>query len=199
MVQRYLQSDPSGARIEKSWVDLESISPEAVLAVLAAEDQRFFTHGGFDIREIQAALAARQNGERLRGASTISQQTAKNVFLWNSRSWVRKGLEVYFTWLAEQLWGKARILEVYLNCAEMGDGLYGIEAAAQEYFKKPASALTAREGALLAAILPNPRERSPLAPSDYVLDRQEWILGQMKNLGGRRFLEKAGVFAPAGH
>ncbi|MBI2422244.1 MAG: monofunctional biosynthetic peptidoglycan transglycosylase [Candidatus Hydrogenedentes bacterium] len=197
MVQRYLSAEPENARIKKAWVALEEMAPEMVLAVLASEDQRYFSHGGVDVKEIQKAYTESQEGERLRGASTITQQTAKNVFLWNSRSWVRKGLEVYFTGLIEVLWGKERILEVYLNVLETGHGLYGVEAAGQEFFQRPAAKLSASQCALIAAVLPNPLDRSPAAPSAYVRERQQWILGQMRNLGGRKFLEENGLFVPA--
>ena len=157
--------------------------------MVAAEDQLFFQHCGFDFRQIRAAIETRLEGGRLRGGSTISQQVAKNVFLWPGRSWIRKGLEAWFTVGIELCWTKERILEVYVNIAEMGEGIYGVEAAARHYFHKPASVLTREESALLAAILPAPRERSPLHPSEYVRQRQAWILRQMHNLGGVRYLE----------
>lgn len=145
-----------GVSVRKTWAPLSEISPHLIRAVIAAEDQRFCTHDGFDRVEIQKAIDAAERGRRLRGASTISQQTAKNVFLWNGGGWVRKGFEVWFTLLIEQMWTKPRIMETYLNVAEWGDGLYGAEAAAQARFKKSAKDLTSREAALLAAVLPSP-------------------------------------------
>lgn len=175
--------------LHKAWRSLDEISPEFLLSVVAAEDQLFFTHRGFDVKQIQAAIESHLEGGSLRGGSTISQQVAKNVFLWPSRSWIRKGLEVWFTLGIEYCWSKDRILEVYVNVAEMGDGVYGVEAAAQHYYHKPARDLTREEGALLAAILPAPRDRSPVHPTPYLLQRQHWILGQMRNLGGTGYLE----------
>jgi monofunctional biosynthetic peptidoglycan transglycosylase len=145
-----------GVSVRKTWVPLSEISPHLIRAVIAAEDQRFCTHDGFDRVEIQKAIDAAERGRRLRGASTLSQQTAKNVFLWNGGGWVRKGFEVWFTLLVEQLWSKPRVIEIYLNVAEWGDGLYGAEAAAQARFKKSAKDLTSGEAALLAAVLPSP-------------------------------------------
>lgn len=160
-------SDGKDLKLKKDWVAFENMSPAASLAVMAAEDQKFEEHFGFDFKAIQKAekYNERHKGKRLKGASTISQQTAKNVFLWPSRSWIRKGFEVYFTFLIELFWSKSRIMEVYLNVIEMGDGVYGIEAAAQTYFKKPASRLSVREAAAIAAILPNPRKWSPVNPN----------------------------------
>jgi len=172
------------------WRDLDRISPHMALAVIAAEDQRFPEHNGFDWVELEAAWEDYRDGGRLRGASTISQQTAKNAFLWPARAWLRKGLEAYFTVLVEQVWPKQRILEVYLNIAEMGPGLYGAEAAAQAFFQKPAEALSREEAARLAAVLPNPRRYRADSPSDYVLGRQAWILKQMHNLGGVDYLDR---------
>ncbi len=182
-----------GISTQYTWCDLEEMSLEMPLAVLAAEDQRFPTHSGFDFKEIEAALETRQAGGRLRGASTLSQQTAKNAFLWNGRSWIRKGLEVYFTLMIEQVWGKRRILEVYLNIAEMGEGIYGVEAAAQHYYDKSAKELSREECAALAAVLPNPRERSPIHPSARVVQRKAWILKHMHNLGGVSFMKPMGI------
>lgn len=164
------------------WVPYEKISSQAGLAVIAGEDQLFPEHDGFDIKSIRKAIEHNQHSRRIRGASTISQQTAKNVFLWQGRSWVRKGLEVYFTFMIEKLWGKKRILEVYLNVAQMGPHLYGIQAAARQYFHKDASALTRSEAALIAAALPNPVTYKVAAPSTYLLRRRQWIVGQMYNL-----------------
>ena len=166
------------------WVRWDRISPNAALAVMASEDQNFPTHHGFDLDSIEKALDAHGKGKRLRGASTISQQVAKNVFLWSGRSFVRKGLEAYFTVLIELVWGKRRILEVYLNVAELGDGIFGVEAASQRYFKKPASRLGQEESAVLAAVLPNPIRFKANRPSGYIEERRGWILQQMGQLGG---------------
>ena len=173
-----------------AWVDFDTIPPEMGLAVIAAEDQKFPAHHGFDIEAIQKAVAFNEENTRTRGASTISQQAAKNMFLWSGRNWVRKGGEVYFTVLMELIWGKRRILESYLNIVEFGDGIYGVEAASQRYFKKHASALTASDAAILAAVLPNPRRYSVTAPGPYVKERQQWILQQMDQLGGPAFIKK---------
>lgn len=173
----------SGHGLRRDIVDAEEISPQARLAVMASEDQLFPDHNGFDIKSIEKALAYnKKKPGRVRGASTISQQVAKNVFLWQGRSWIRKGLEVYFTFMIELIWGKKRILEVYLNVAEMGDGIFGIEAASQAYFKKPASKLTAQEASMIAAILPNPKKYRISPPSRYVSTRSGWIRRQMNNL-----------------
>lgn len=176
--------DGKGVHLEKDWVAMEDISPTASLAVMAAEDQKFEEHFGFDLEAIKKAerYNERHKGKKVKGASTISQQTAKNVFLWPARSWLRKGFEVYFTFLIEIFWSKKRILEVYLNVIEMGDGIYGIEAAAQHYFHKPASRLTARESALIAAILPNPRKWNPVKPTSYISRKSSRILRFMGNL-----------------
>lgn len=187
MVLRNIQEEED---VRKRWRDYDEISEEFLLSVVAAEDQLFFKHNGFDLKQIRAAIETRLNGGRLRGGSTISQQVAKNVFLWPGRSWIRKGLEVWFTVGIELCWSKERILEVYVNIAEMGEGIYGVEAAAQHYYGKPASALTRDESALLAAILPAPRSRSPIAPTDYLRERQAWITKQMRNLGGVSYLTK---------
>lgn len=183
-----LRAWQDGAAMDYEWRPLEEISPELQLAVLAAEDQRFFRHGGFDTKELRHALADHLEGEPLRGASTITQQTVKNVFLWPSRSWVRKGLEFLLTPLAERVWGKRRTLELYLNIAEWGVGVYGAEAAAQHHFGEPAGALTREEAAALASVLPNPREWDPANPSASVRAKQRWIREQMANLGGTDFL-----------
>jgi len=190
MWQRALGGADGRFVIDRQWASLEAIAPIAQVAVLAAEDQRFPDHRGFDMRELQAAVNAYREGGSLRGASTISQQTAKNTFLFHTRSFARKGMEAYFTVLIEFYWGKERILEVYLNIAEWGDGIYGIERAAQVYFHKSAADLTRPEAALLATALPNPLARNPAAPSDIMRQRQVWILQQVSNLGHERFLEK---------
>jgi monofunctional biosynthetic peptidoglycan transglycosylase len=166
-----------------TWVDYKAISPHLTRAVVASEDNRFFQHHGFDWTEIQHAIKENKQRKRPRGASTITQQVSKNVFLWPDNSWLRKGLEVYYTILIEWLWPKERIMEVYLNVAEMGKGIYGAEAAAQHYFKKEASRLTAREAALIAACLPNPIRRNPAKPSGYVQTRISQILDIMKKNG----------------
>lgn len=177
-----------GYRSRYEWVDLEHISPEAALAVIASEDQQFPFNFGFDFRSIRQAVRASERGKRLRGASTLTQQVARNLFLWSDRSFVRKGLEAWFTVLIETLWPKERILEVYLNIAEFGRGLYGVQAASQTFFHQPAARLTRDEAALLAAVLPNPHRLHVERPSRYVLARRDWILGQMRQLGGPAYL-----------
>lgn len=173
------------------WVSMDEISPLMGLAVIAAEDQKFPEHWGFDMAAIEKALSHNERHEtRIRGASTLSQQTAKNMFLWDGRSWLRKGLEAGLTVGIETLWTKRRILTVYLNVAEFGEGTFGVEAAAQRYFHKPASRLTMSEAALLAAVLPNPLRFKASAPSGYVRSRQAWILRQMRQLGGESFMRK---------
>lgn len=160
-----------GAGIERDWEPLEAISPHLARAVIASEDTNFCGHGGFDWSAIETALEDNEEGKSLRGGSTISQQTAKNAFLWPDRTWIRKGAEAWFTLLIESLWPKRRILEVYLNIVEWGDGVYGAEAAARHHFRKPASSLTRREAALLAVVLPSPRRWSPGNPGAYVARR----------------------------
>ncbi|HAT1609913.1 TPA: monofunctional biosynthetic peptidoglycan transglycosylase [Raoultella planticola] len=172
------------------WVGMDEISPWMGLAVIAAEDQKFPDHWGFDVSAIEKALAHNERQEnRVRGASTLSQQTAKNLFLWDGRSWLRKGLEAGLTVGIETVWSKKRILTVYLNIAEFGEGTFGVEAASRRYFHKPASKLTASEAALLAAVLPNPIRFRADAPSGYVRSRQAWILRQMRQLGGEGFMQ----------
>ena len=172
-------------KLSHSWVSLEKMSPSMPVAVMASEDQRFLQHHGFDYEAIEkAAKRNREHPEKQKlGASTISQQTAKNVFLWPGRSWVRKGFEVYFTTLIELLWSKQRIMEVYLNSIEMGDGIYGAQAVAEEHFDKDARDLTPSQCALIAATLPNPRKFSSKSPSSYMLKRQSRILREMKYVG----------------
>lgn len=172
-----------------TWVDLDRISPNLPLAVVASEDQKFPEHWGFDVEAIEKAYALNLHSHKVRGASTISQQVAKNLFLWSGRSYFRKALEAYFTLLIESLWPKRRILEIYLNIAEFGTGTYGAEAAAQRFFHKSASRLTRGDAAVLAAVLPNPERYSASAPSRYVQQRREWILGQMQALGGPEMLD----------
>ena len=166
------------------WVSLDEIAPCMGAAVIASEDQNFPDHFGFDWKAIEKAVEHNEKSRRKRGASTVSMQTAKNLFLWETRSWARKGFEAYFTLLIETTWSKKRILEVYLNIVEFGDGIFGVEAASRAYFGKPAKRLTASEAALLAAVLPNPHKYHANAPSDYLRGRQAWILGQMRQLGG---------------
>lgn len=176
----------SGNGFKRTHVSLDEMSTSAKLSVLAAEDQLFPDHNGFDIKGIKNALAynKKKKGKKIRGASTISQQVAKNVFLWQGRSWFRKGLEVYFTFLIELIWGKERILEVYLNEAEMGKGIFGIEAAAKKYFNKKASKLTRTEAAKIASCLPNPIRYTVKPISPYVSRKYPWVLRQMDNLDG---------------
>lgn len=169
-----------GTPINHTWVPMEKISPDMAIAVVASEDAHFMEHNGFDWKQIEQAYTDAEKGKRLRGASTISQQTAKNVFLWPGRSWVRKGLEAYFTVLIEFFWSKERIMEVYLNSIETGEGLYGIAAVAEMNFKKSPDKLTKRECALIAATLPNPRRFSSKKPSKYIIKRQTAILKEMK-------------------
>ncbi len=194
MVERQLGawlSGDFGYVAHSDWVSMDEISPWMGLAVIAAEDQKFPEHWGFDVSAIEKALAHNERNEnRIRGASTLSQQTAKNLFLWDGRSWVRKGLEAGLTLGMETVWSKKRILTVYLNIAEFGDGVFGVEAAAQRYFHKPASRLSLSEAALLAAVLPYPLRFKANAPSGYVRSRQAWIIRQMRQLGGESFMRE---------
>ena len=169
-------------RLEHEWVPLSQISRHLPQAVVASEDNLFMDHNGFDIEQIQQARREAERGKRVRGASTISQQTAKNVFLWPGKSYLRKGLEAYFTLLIEWIWGKERIMEVYLNSIEMGEGIYGAQAVAQAHFQKEAYALTRAEAALIAATLPNPRRFNSAKPSAYMRKRQAQILSLMDKL-----------------
>ncbi len=180
-----------------SWVDLEKISPNAALAVIASEDQQFPFHTGFDFKSIREAVRENAHRKRPRGASTISQQVAKNLFLWNGGGYVRKGLEAWFTVLIELLWPKERILEVYLNVAQFGRGIFGVEAASRAFFRKPAARLSRPEAATLAAVLPNPIRYRAERPSAYVISRRDWIMGQMRGLGGREYLEEVSPRAAA--
>ncbi|MCK3657508.1 monofunctional biosynthetic peptidoglycan transglycosylase [Pasteurellaceae bacterium Pebbles2] len=170
-------------QLKHHWVSLDNISENIQLAVIAAEDQQFPDHNGFDWIAIERAFNHNQKSNRIRGASTISQQTAKNLYLWHGQSWLRKGLEVPVTVALETLWSKKRILEVYLNIAEFGDGIFGVEAASQHYFKKSAKQLTQSEAALMAAVLPNPIIYKIKKPSRYTKMKQAWILRQMNSLG----------------
>lgn len=177
MITRSIENDD---KFQHKWVPIEEISENMALAVVASEDNLFMSHSGFDFDQIQQAIEEAEKSGRQRGASTISQQTAKNVFLWHGRSWVRKGLEAYFTVLIELIWGKERIMEVYLNSIEMGPGIYGAEAVAQAHFNKSASQLTRREAALIAATLPNPLKFSSKDPSKYMRKRQRQITRLMR-------------------
>lgn len=174
----------SGDGFHRTHVSMQQLSKNAKLAVIASEDQLFPDHNGFDIKSIQKALNfnKKKKGKKIRGASTISQQVAKNVFLWQGRSWFRKGLEVYFTFLIELIWGKERILEVYLNEAEMGKGIFGMEAASRKYFQKSASKLTRTEAAMIASSLPNPKRYTVKPLSTYVGRKYPWVIRQMNNL-----------------
>lgn len=177
-------------RIRHEWRDLERIAPGLPLAVIAAEDQNFAVHRGFDFDAIERARSERARGGRLRGASTISQQTAKNVFLWSGRNWVRKGLEAWYTVLVELLWPKQRILEVYVNVAEFGDGVYGAQAASRAFFGRNADGLTQAQSARLAAVLPSPRRYSAASPGPYIQRRTGQIQRQMRQIGGEAYLER---------
>ncbi|WP_224485447.1 monofunctional biosynthetic peptidoglycan transglycosylase [Robertkochia aurantiaca] len=168
---------------EHDWETLENISDHLELAVICSEDQKFMTHNGFDLDAIEDAYRKNQKGKKIRGGSTISQQTAKNVFLWPGRSWLRKGMEAWFTVLIELMWSKEHIMEVYLNSIEMGDNIYGAEAAARHWFNKPASRLTRGQAAALASILPNPIRMKPVPETDYISRRKNWVLRQMNYFG----------------
>lgn len=190
MVERKLESWSASQPIDlqRTWRPWSQLPDDLKMAVIAAEDQQFAHHWGFDIAAIRAALAHNERGGTLRGASTLSQQVAKNLFLWSGRSWLRKGAEAWFTVLIELLWPKQRILEVYLNSAEWGKGIFGAEAAARHHFGIAAPYLSARQASLLAAILPNPREWSAGQPNAYVRGRANWIRRQVRQLGGSAYL-----------
>ena len=192
MIIRYFEkSEVKKERFWKhDWVSIDGISKNLQLAVICSEDQNFLSHNGFDFEAIEKAIANNKKGNVTRGASTISQQTAKNVFLWPQRSWLRKGFEVYFTFLIELFWSKERILEVYLNSIEMGNGIYGIEAASQYWFKKPASKLSRYEAAAIASILPNPLKYKANPASPYIQKRKEWVIRQMDYYGFLDFNNK---------
>lgn len=175
-------------KVEREWVDIEEISPNMIQAVVASEDNLFLQHSGFDFNQIKIAMEeAKRKNKPMRGASTISQQTAKNVFLWNGRSYLRKGLEVWHTFLIETFWSKERIMEVYLNVIEYGDGIYGIEAASQHYFNRSAKKLSKRQSALIAAALPSPLKRNPAYPTKYLNRRANKIMRLMNNVGPVKF------------
>jgi monofunctional biosynthetic peptidoglycan transglycosylase len=182
MAIRYFEADDS-YETKHVWKPLNGISKEMQLAVICAEDQNFIKHNGFDYKAIKKAFKGNKQGKRIKGGSTISQQTAKNIFLWPERSWLRKGLEMYFTFLIENLWSKERILEVYLNSVEMGEGVYGAEAASQYWFNKEAKNLTRYEAASISAILPNPRNYNASPRTKYIESRKNWIVKQMRNYG----------------
>ena len=183
MVIRYFENPSEKQLWKHNWEPIENISKNIQLAVICTEDQKFLNHNGFDIEAIEKAYEHNKKGKRIKGGSTISQQTAKNVFLWPSRSWLRKGLETYFTFLIEKIWSKERIIEVYLNSIEMGNGIYGIEAASHYWFNKPAAKLTAYEAAAIASILPSPRKYRANPASQYIEKRKQWIVNQMNFYG----------------
>jgi monofunctional biosynthetic peptidoglycan transglycosylase len=186
VVEQTFSSDK--IRLKHDWVSIDQISKNLPLAVVCSEDQNFMNHSGFDMNAIERSVDALKRGaKRVKGASTISQQTAKNVFLWPGRSWVRKGFEVYFTVLIEFVWSKERIMEVYLNSIEMGNGIYGAEAAAKFYWNTTARNLSRTQAATIAAILPNPLEYSANSPGPYIQSRIGWITGQMNEWGTLKF------------
>ena len=172
----------TGHGVKRDYVNMKEISPYAKLAVICSEDQLFPDHDGFDFKSIEKAMKHNQKSKSLHGASTISQQVAKNVFLWQGRSWFRKALETYFTFMIELLWSKKRILEVYMNVSEMGDGVFGIECAAQKNFNKPAKNLTRMESAMIAACMPNPKEYTIKPLTKHITARSAWIIVQMSHL-----------------
>ncbi len=189
MVDRWLEA-PSGYQTKQNWLRWRQIPKTAAMAVVTSEDQRFPIHKGVDFTEINHAVRAKLSGEKLRGASTISQQVARNVYLWTGRSWLRKIFEVWFTGLIEVFWGKQRILEVYLNIAEWGYGIFGIEAASLHHFGKPVAKLSAMQLALLASVLPSPIKYNPAQPSAYLMNKAKWNLEQQQKLGGVHWLNK---------
>lgn len=193
MVSRQLEAWGEGDwrfRIAYDWRDLDEISPYLPIALVASEDQNFAEHFGFDLKAIEKARKNNARGRKVRGGSTISQQTAKNLFLWSGRSWVRKGIEAWYTLLIEALWPKHRIIEVYANIAEFGDGVYGAQAAARTFFGKDASGLTAAQAARMAAVLPSPRRYSVVRPGPYVQRRAQAIQRQMRYIGGTDYLKR---------
>lgn len=189
MVQRGFERKANGKdwKLEKKWRDFDELSRNLKYAAMAGEDAHFLQHWGFDTESIQKAYKKNQAGKPMRGGSTISQQTAKNVFLWPGRSWIRKGFEAYFTVLIELFWSKKRIMEVYLNVIEMGDGIYGAEAATQYYYHKPATQLSKAQAALLIAVLPNPRRWKPTKPTAYIYHKQYLILRNMRRIRYLKF------------
>ena len=189
MADRWLSAEQEDFSLKQEWLDWEKIPKQAALAVVTSEDQLFPEHLGFDFGAIFKVLKTLGRGGQLRGASTISQQVARNVYLWTGRSWFRKGLEVWFTLLIELTWGKERILEVYLNVAEWGEGVFGLEAASLYHFGKPAKRLSPMQSALLASSLPSPLKYDPAKPSDHLRDRATWNLQQQQRLGGAVWLK----------
>ncbi len=192
MVIRCVEQKMEGKdmKLEKKWKPLEEISPSLQLAVVCSEDQNFLKHHGFDFGAIEKAMKHNKKSKKKRGASTISQQTAKNVFLWPGRSWVRKGFEVYFTFLIETFWSKERIMEVYLNVIEMGPGIYGAEAASQAYFNKSAIKISKQQAATIAVVLPSPLKYNAKRPSGFLQGRINWTMKQMRFWGGKLDYDK---------
>lgn len=170
-------------RLQRDYISYDEMGNNVKKAVIASEDQKFFNHDGFDYQAIEKAMKNNEKGKRLRGGSTISQQTAKNIFLWQGRSWFRKGLEAMYTFIIEKVWTKDIILERYLNSIEMGQGVFGVEAASQYYFGKSSKSLTVSEAAWIAAVLPNPKKYDPKNPSAYLRKKHSWIMRQMRNVG----------------
>ena len=185
MVIRHYESffNDNPSKITKNWVSIDDISKSMILAAIAAEDSKFLTHWGFDFELIKEAAKHNQRSKRIKGASTISQQTAKNIFLWPKRSWVRKGVEAYFTLLMEGMWSKERIMEVYLNIVEFGKGVYGVDAAANKFYKKTALQLNCYDAAMLTTVLPSPAKRNPANPSRYMYSYQQRVLWNMSTIG----------------
>jgi monofunctional biosynthetic peptidoglycan transglycosylase len=188
MLEKYFTSEQTDYSIQYEWVDWNDMPPTIVMAVITSEDQRFLQHSGIDIEAIFTAIEGKLNGKPLRGASTITQQVAKNMYLWTGRSWVRKGLELWFSAFIELLWSKQRIMEVYLNIAELGHGIFGVGKASQYYFSHSVQLMTPKQAALLASTLPSPLRYNPAQPSVYLRDRAEWNLEQQKKLGGLTWL-----------
>jgi monofunctional biosynthetic peptidoglycan transglycosylase len=202
MAESQISAWASGDRAyvyRRTWADLDRISPNLALAVVASEDQKFPEHWGFDVEAIEKAYQMNRHSHHVHGASTISQQVAKNLYLWSGRSYFRKALEAWFTVLIEACWPKRRILEIYLNIAEFGYGTYGAEAAAQRFFHKAAARLSRSDAAVLAAVLPNPEHWSAAAPPRYVLERRDWILNQMQALGGEEMLGEIDAYPDRRH
>lgn len=185
--------DGEDMKLNKTWKPIEEISNSLQLAVVCSEDQNFLKHHGFDFGAIEKAMKHNKKSKKKRGASTISQQTAKNVFLWPGRSWIRKGFEVYFTFLIETFWSKERIIEVYLNVIEMGDGIYGAEAASQAYFKKSAQNISKQQAATIAVVLPSPLKYNAKRPSGFLQGRINWTMKQMRFWGGKLDYDKVEV------
>ena len=198
MLERKIEAWQAGEPLElkRTWQPYRLLSDDLKMAVIASEDQKFADHLGFDVDSIRKAFAHNEQGGSLRGASTISQQVAKNLFLWSDRSWARKALEAWFTLWIELLWPKERILEVYLNSVEWGNGIFGADAAAMHHFNKSARFISAQQAALMAAVLPNPRVWSPAKPTSYLNNRATWIRQQIRQLGGSHYLKKLHYEAP---